>query len=150
MNKNNKLRNSDVGVVLFAHGSRNAAWRKPFDKLLKEVVKRGKCHAVLAFGEFTLPTLSEAAHQLASVGVKRAVLVPLFLGGGAHVRGDVPRLAREAAATSGVRLYIVKNIGEDAGVLAAMADYSVAAVNNTRARKKSARKRTTSSRRKPS
>jgi len=150
VNKYNKLRNSDEGVILFAHGSRNTAWRKPFDRLLKDVVKRGKYHAVLAFGEFMSPTLSEAAHQLARAGVKRAVLVPLFLGGGAHVRGDVPRLAREAAAASGVKLYIVKTIGEDAGVLAAMANYSVAAANKTRARTKPVLERITSSRRKPS
>src|SRR5262245_21496284 len=94
------------------------------------------------------PNLSEAAHQLASKGVKRAVLVPLFLGGGAQVRGDVPRLAREAAAESGVKLRIVKTIGEDASVLAAMADYSIAALNKTGARKKSARQRVISSRQK--
>jgi len=150
VNKNNNLRNSNGGVILFAHGSRNAAWRKPFDKLLKDVVKRGKCHAVLAFGEFMSPTLSEAAHQLARTGVKQAVLVPLFLGGGAHVRGDVPRLAHEVAQTSGVKLRIVKTVGEDADVLAAIADYSVAAVNKTRARKKPVRERVTSSNRKPS
>jgi sirohydrochlorin cobaltochelatase len=150
VNKNNKLRNSDKGVILFAHGSRNAAWREPFDKLLKDVVKRGKCHAVLAFGEFMSPTLNEAAHQLASAGVKRAVLVPLFLGGGAHVRGDVPRLAREAAHASGLKLRIARAVGEDAAVLAAMSDYSLAAVAGNRARASTARRHITSSSRKPS
>lgn len=130
-------------MILLAHGSRNPAWRKPFDKLVKDVAKRGRCHAVLAFGEFMSPTLIEAAHQLASKGVKRAVIVPLFLGGGAHVRGDVPRLAREAAQASGLKIRIARAIGEDAAVLAAMADYSIAAAAANRAPRKSARKRAT-------
>ena len=114
------------GIILFAHGSRNVAWRKPFDRLLKRVQKQSGAHAVLAFGEFMAPTMCEAARALARAGVKRAVVVPLFLGGGAHVRGDVPRLALEAAAASGVKLKIARAIGEDAAILAAMARYCLA------------------------
>lgn len=117
---------SPTSLILFAHGSRNPAWRKPFDKLLKDVAKRSGVPAVLAFGEFMAPTLSEAAQQLAAKGVTRAVVVPLFLGGGAHVRGDTPRLTREAAQASGVKIKIAKTIGEEADVLAAMARYCVA------------------------
>mgnify|MGYP003344302194 CR=1 FL=1 len=114
------------GIILFAHGSRNAAWRKPFDRLLKQVQTQGSAPAVLAFGEFMTPTMSEAAQALARTGVKRAVVVPLFLGGGAHVRGDVPRLTLEATAASGVKLKIARAIGEDAATLAAMARYCLA------------------------
>ena len=88
-------------------------------------MKRGECHTVLAFGEFMSPGLVEAAQKLAAAGVKNAVIVPLFLGGGLHVRGDLPKLAAEARAASGVKLRVAKAIGEDAGVLAAIADYSL-------------------------
>jgi len=128
------------GLILFAHGSRNPAWRKPFDRLLKEVMKRGECQAILAFGEFITPGLVEAAQILAAAGVKKAVIVPLFLGGGLHVRGDLPKLAAQARAASGIRVRVAKAIGDDAGVLKAIADYSAAA----------ARTATTSVRRKPS
>lgn len=84
------------------------------------------------------PTLAQAAQALAQSGAKRAVIVPLFLGGGAHVRGDVPRLAREAAQTSGLKIKIARAVGEDAAVLRAMADYSIAAVSGARTRKKTA------------
>ena len=124
--KNKYLRKDCEGVILFAHGSRNAAWRKPFDRLLKDVMKRGECPAILAFGEFMSPGLVAAAQTLADAGVKKAVIVPLFLGGGAHVRGDVPKLAAQARAASGLKLRVAKTIGEDAGVLAAIADYSLA------------------------
>jgi sirohydrochlorin cobaltochelatase len=127
------------GLILFAHGSRNGAWRKPFDRLLKDVVKRGECQAVLAFGEFMSPGLVQAAQLLAQAGVKKAVIVPLFLGGGLHVRGDLPKLAAQARAASGMKLRVAKAIGDDAGVLRAIANYSVT----------TARSRTTSARRKP-
>ena len=126
MIKNKYLRKGSEGVILFAHGSRSAAWRKPFDRLLKDVLKRGECPAILAFGEFMSPGLVEAAQTLADAGVKKAVIVPLFLGGGAHVRGDVPKLAAQARAASGLKLRVAKTIGEDAGVLSAIADYSLA------------------------
>jgi len=126
MNKNNNLRSDNPGLILFAHGSRNPAWRKPFDRLLKDVTKRGEIQAVLAFGEFMSPGLVEAAQSLAAKGVKKAVVVPLFLGGGLHVRGDLPKLAAEARVASGITLRVAKAIGEDAGVLDAIADYSLA------------------------
>ena len=66
INKNNKLQRFQTGLILFAHGSRNPAWRKPFERLLKNIVQRGECHAVLAFGEFMSPGLVEAAQKLRS------------------------------------------------------------------------------------
>jgi sirohydrochlorin cobaltochelatase len=128
------------GLILFAHGSRNPAWRRPFDRLIKDMVKRSECQAVLAFGEFMSPGLTEAAQALVAAGVKKAVIVPLFLGGGSHVHGDLPKLARQARAASGLRLSVAKAIGDDAGVLAAIADYCVS----------NAGVRLTASRRKPS
>ena len=130
------------GLILFAHGSRNPAWRNPFDRLLKEVMKRGECQAILAFGEFMSPNLVDAAKTLAEKGVKKAVIVPLFLGGGLHVHGDLPKLAAAACAVSGIKLRVAKAIGDDAGVLKAIADYNITAARP--------RTNTTSARRKPS
>ncbi len=145
--KTKRLHSSRSGLILFAHGSRNPAWRKPFERLLKDVQKRGTSVAVLAFGEFMSPTLIDAAHVLAAQGVTRAVIVPLFLGGGLHVRGDLPKLAAEARMASGVRLRVAKAIGEDAGVLRAIAGYSLAAARPRAAGKTVA---ATSEHRKPS
>lgn len=125
-------KSSTTGLILFAHGSRNAAWRKPFDKLLKDVAKQSGAPVALAFGEFMSPTMSEAAQQLAAKGVTRAIVVPLFLGGGAHVRGDTPQLAREAAQASGVKLKIARTVGEESSVLAAMTRYCVAQTRTRR------------------
>ena len=130
--KDKRLSREPAGLILFAHGSRNPAWRKPFDRLLKDVMKRGDCQAILAFGEFMTPGLVEAAQLLAAAGVKTAVIVPLFLGGGLHVRGDLPRLAAQARAATGMRLRVARAMGDDAGVLRAIADYSIVAVRKKR------------------
>ena len=61
-------------------------------------------------------------HQLLT-GVTRAVIVPLFLGGGAHVRGDIPRDASAAAEATGIKLKVAKAIGESNAVLDAIAQY---------------------------
>lgn len=132
MNKNEYLQDSNTGLILFAHGSRNAAWRKPFDRLLKDVHRRGERHAVLAFGEFMQPGLAEAAQKLAAAGVTKAVILPLFLGGGLHVRGDLPKLTAAARAASGIKLRVAKAIGEDSGVLNAIAAYGIASMDTLR------------------
>ncbi len=136
INKINKLNSSSTGLILFAHGSRNPAWRKPFDRLLRDINRRGGCQTVLAFGEFMTPGLVEAAEKLAALGVQRATIVPLFLGGGLHVRGDLPKLAAEARAASGIKLRVAKAIGNDAGVLAAIAECSLAAAATTSTRQR--------------
>ncbi len=118
-----------AGLILFAHGSRSPAWRQPFERLLKDVAKRGKCPTVLAFGEFMSPGLVQATQTLAAAGVKKAVIVPLLLGGGRHVRADLPKLVAQARAASGIKLRVAKTIGDDAGVLRAIADYSIAAAH---------------------
>ncbi len=124
-------------LILYAHGSRNAAWRKPFERVLRSVKKRSANHAVLAFGEFMQPTLLEATRQLAVQGVTHAVIVPLFLGGGAHVRGDIPRDAKTAAEATGIKLTVAKAIGESPAVLDAVAQYCVSqGVLNKRGAKK--------------
>ena len=105
-------------------------------------MKRGECQAILAFGEFMSPGLVQAAQTLAAKGVKNAVIVPLFLGGGLHVRGDLPKLVAQARAASGIRLRVARAIGDDAGVLTTIADYSIAAA--------CPRTKTISARRKPS
>lgn len=116
---------------MFAHGSRNATWRKPFDRLLRDIKKRGHAHTVLAFGEFMSPGLVEAAKLLAARGVKTAVIVPLFLGGGLHVRGDLPKLAAQARAASGVKLRVARAICDDTAVLTAIAGYCLTQVSGT-------------------
>lgn len=84
-------------IVFFCHGSRDAGWRVPFDRIVDECRARApgrRCE--LAFLELMAPSLPETIDQLAADGVTAIRIVPLFLAPGAHTRGDLPALIAQA------------------------------------------------------
>jgi sirohydrochlorin cobaltochelatase len=114
-----------TGLILFAHGARDARWREPFDRLLTLVAEHHPGPVSLAFLELMSPDLTQAATELAAAGAKRLTLVPLFLGTGGHLRQDLPALLAAAQAAAGVPITAVPAVAEDDRVLAAMAEYCV-------------------------
>jgi sirohydrochlorin cobaltochelatase len=115
------------GLILFAHGARDPRWREPFDRLHTIVQVRHDAPVVLAFLELMTPDLAAAAYELARGGVTDAVVVPVFLGTGGHLRKDLPGLVAAAQAVSGVRLEVVGAAGEDGQVLDTIAGYCLRA-----------------------
>lgn len=114
------------GVLLIAHGSRDPAWAEPFERL-RERIELLDTVVELAYLERMAPDLATAAHNLAGRGCTRAVVVPLFLGQGGHVREDLPRLVAEAMAKSpSITLTLTQPVGEDARVLDAIAAVCIA------------------------
>ena len=84
-------------IVFFCHGSRNPAWREPFERLLQEFRQANPGRAArLAYLELMTPTLPEVLHELADAGHEDIEIHPLFLAGGAHTGVDLPRLVAEA------------------------------------------------------
>ena len=85
-------------VVLFVHGSRNPEWATPFEELRERTAKQlGSKQVRLAYLEFNTPTLLDIAREAASDGIQTLLVVPLFFGGGQHMRVDVPDLVAEAS-----------------------------------------------------
>jgi sirohydrochlorin cobaltochelatase len=81
------------GLLLFAHGARDAAWARPFHAVARQVREsRADLEVELGFLEFMSPDLATAGQSLMARGCTRIDVVPLFLGGGGHVRRDVPAL----------------------------------------------------------
>lgn len=117
----------ETAVILFAHGSRDERWRAPFESVRVEVERRHGGRVVLAFLELMSPSLSEAAASLAAAGVRRAVIVPLFLGVGRHLREDLPAMAATAASESGLALVVAKSAGESRAIVEALATYAIGA-----------------------
>src|SRR5438445_351713 len=80
------------GIVLFAHGSRDPEWARPFQRIA-EIVGRTAPHCVvrIAYLEIMRPSLEEAVAALAK-SVKAIRVVPVFLGQGSHLKEDLPRL----------------------------------------------------------
>ena len=85
-------------VVLFVHGSRNPEWAIPFEELRERTAKQlGSKQVRLAYLEFNTPTLLDIAREASSDGIQTLLVVPLFFGGGQHMRVDVPDLVAEAS-----------------------------------------------------
>ena len=120
-------------LILFAHGARAASWAAPFERLRELAQARMPGATVhLAFLELMSPRLPELVQSLLADLPEGAVLdatvVPVFLGQGGHVLRDLPLLADELRqAHPQLRLKVVEAVGENASVLAAIADYCVAA-----------------------
>lgn len=83
--------------ILFCHGSRDPAWRLPFERLVEE--HRGRfpgCEVRLAFLEFMSPRLGDVIDELAGAGCGMIRIEPMFLAPGAHTRSDLPELVTAA------------------------------------------------------
>jgi len=116
-------------LILFAHGARDARWAAPLQRLRDLTQQRvPDVHVALAFLELMSPNLPEVVAQLATQlpqnGVADVTIAPVFLGHGGHVMRDLPRLVQDLqAAYPHMRFRVAGAVGEDAGVLAAMAAY---------------------------
>jgi sirohydrochlorin cobaltochelatase len=81
------------GLLLFAHGARDPAWARPFERVAERLrAARPGTPLALAYLEFMPPGIEEAAESLAAAGCTRVHVLPLFLGTGGHVRRDIPPL----------------------------------------------------------
>jgi len=120
-----------AGLVLFAHGARDARWAEPFLRLRERVARAAPdARVVLAFLEFMAPDLDAAVADLCAAGCREIAMVPVFLGQGGHLRDDVPTLLQRVAARHPechIRLAIAA--GEDDAVLDAIAAYCVRHLN---------------------
>ena len=113
-------------ILLFAHGSRDASWRAPFEAIFQEVKVRHEGPVQLAFLEYMSPEFLEAVTELVAQGVTHVRVVPLFLAAGGHVRSCLPALVTEARqAHTGLQLTVLPPLGESAVLVSAFADFAV-------------------------
>lgn len=112
-------------LVLFAHGARDPRWAEPLQRIQTLVAAQAGSHIQVhqAFLELMKPGLPELMEQLIRDAVTRVTIVPIFLGQGAHVRSDLPKLVQEMeAAYPQVRFSLATAIGENELVLVAIAN----------------------------
>ena len=117
-----------TGLLLFAHGARDARWAQPFEQVAAAVRAARPAQPVrLAFLEFMAPDIRAAAAELAGDGCAQIDVLPLFLGAGGHVRKDLPPLLDELRALhSGVVFTLHAAVGETPALIAAMAEIALA------------------------
>lgn len=119
------LTNDSQALILFGHGARDARWAEPFERLRQMLATaRPELHVALAYLELMSPSLPDAVAAAAAAGCREVTVVPMFLGQGGHVRRDLPALIDTCrAAHPELALRCVTAVGEDSGVLAALAAY---------------------------
>lgn len=110
------------GIVLFAHGSRDPEWSRPFERIAAALAKKLPAATVaLAYLEHG-PSLNEGLAALAAKGAASVRIVPVFLGHGGHAKSDLPRLVEDARARHpSLRLALDPTIGEQPEVIEAIA-----------------------------
>jgi sirohydrochlorin cobaltochelatase len=111
-------------LILFAHGARDPAWSSPLERV-RDTVRRLRPDVTvkLAFLEFMAPTLGDCVAALAASGVRKIVVVPMFIAQGGHLKKELPAMVEILRSTCpGTEISIEPAIGENAAVVQAMAE----------------------------
>jgi sirohydrochlorin cobaltochelatase len=116
---------SKSALVLFAHGSRDPEWARPFTTVQQRVAAKNRDIQVeLAFLELMKPTLSEAVDALAASGCRRVKIAPLFMAQGAHLKQDLAKLIADVRARHDeIELSLLPALGEVDSVIDAMSTW---------------------------
>ncbi len=116
------------GILLFAHGSRDARWREPVEAVARRVAERDPAAQVAcAYLELVEPDLPTAAARMVHNGAASIRVVPLFLGMGKHVREDLPLILTELRkAHPAVRFSLGKAVGEEPALIDLLAQIALA------------------------
>lgn len=103
-------------TLLFAHGSRDAAWALPFQAMQMRVAAANPdAPCILAYLELMQPDFAAAAVQLAAAGSSRVRVLPIFFAAGKHLRVDLPELIAQAqAAHPQLQFEVMPPAGESA------------------------------------
>lgn len=110
------------GILLFAHGSRDREWARPFEALAATLATKVQSPVALAYLELMQPPLDVAIAELVKHGAISIRVVPVFLGAGGHVKEDLPRLvARARSDHPELTIHLDAPIGEQSPVIEAIA-----------------------------
>lgn len=117
-----------TAILLFAHGARDPGWAEPFRRIAGRLsAAQPGVRVELAFLELMKPGLAEAVGALASEGIRRITLVPLFLAQGGHLKEDLPKLLNDIRKQHpAVRIDVTAAIGDSESLTNAIADWALA------------------------
>ena len=110
-------------IILFAHGSRDALWRRPIEAVANQIKQLSPdTQVACAYLELTEPDLSTTVARLIQTGITVIRIVPMFLGVGRHAREDLPLLLQDLITQyPGVKFELRNAIGEEPELTRAMA-----------------------------
>jgi sirohydrochlorin cobaltochelatase len=128
--RRSSARTGKTALILFAHGSRERTWARPFTTIRRTIRSKHRGLAVeLAFLEIMEPTLEDAIAKFVRTGYRRIVVAPLFMSRGAHLKEDLSRmLAAIRAEHSGTDIDLLPSIGEVRPILNGISEWLVSSV----------------------
>ncbi len=119
--------NSQRGIILFAHGSRDPLWKLPIEAVARRITERQSGEQVAcAYLELTTPDLPSVTAQMVNQGASHIRIVPMFLGVGRHAREDLPELLTQLRSTHpGVVFELQPAVGEDPRLIDQIAQIAI-------------------------
>ncbi len=81
-----------TGIVLVGHGSRTEESRGIYEELAERMGDRSDFEVEVGYMKHGTPNIVNAIKGFADRGIKRIVIVPLFILPGLHVTDDIPVL----------------------------------------------------------
>ena len=110
-------------IILFAHGSRDALWRRPIEAVANQIKQLSPdTQVACAYLELTEPDLQTTVAGLVQTGVNAIRIVPMFLGVGRLAREDLPLVLKDLIDQHpGVTFELRNAIGEEPELTRAMA-----------------------------
>ena len=123
------FKNSPQALVLLAHGSRDAAWRAPFEAIAARIsaqmaLQQPGLQVRCAYLQLCAPDLAQVAADLCLAGCQHIAIAPLFLGAGTHMREDFPvLLAAVQAQQPDCTFALLPVLGDDAQMQGLMASW---------------------------
>ncbi|HJJ48297.1 MAG TPA: sirohydrochlorin nickelochelatase [Methanocorpusculum sp.] len=91
------------GILLIAHGDRTGDSLKQMQVLAQMVQEKSGAPVRYCFLQFTRPSVAEGLEEMRGENIDVLVAVPVFLGGGVHVRDSIPNaLGLSAGEARGV------------------------------------------------
>jgi len=112
-----------LGVIVFAHGSRDPLWRLPVESVAQQIsLADPGARVECAYLELSEPDIATAAGRLVMAGASHVRVLPLFFGMGKHAREDLPVLVQTLRETHPqVRFEQLPAAGEDPRLTALLA-----------------------------
>ncbi|MEY3888460.1 MAG: Sirohydrochlorin cobaltochelatase [Pseudomonadota bacterium] len=121
---------SPKGIILFAHGSRDALWRLPIEAVAVHIKHQSpQVEVACAYLELTEPDLHTTAAQMVQKGLRHIAVVPMFLGVGRHAREDLPSLINTLQEQyPHITFDLRRAIGEEPQLTQAMANIALSSI----------------------
>lgn len=120
-------------LIIAAHGTRDAEGEAECRRLGRRVADRlPGTRSAVGFVELSSPSIPEALTGIvADDPARRAVVVPLMLGTGGHVRNDIPGFIQEALdEVPGARIDYAGHLGADPRLVSAVRQRITAAMGD--------------------